>query len=462
MIGPSGGSMRLLEQAGAEGRIAARMERLPTTRWQVRIRVIIGTATFFDAFDSIAIASALPALATLWSLTPAQIGWLIGIGFIGQAIGALAVGSIAERWGRVTAATLSIGLFASMSLVCALAGGYQALLIGRFLQGIGLGGEVPVAATYINEIAPSRGRGRFFLIYECVFLFGALLSSLAGAYIVPRFGYRWMFVIGVVPAVLVLVLRRWCPESPRWLASRGRLAEADRVLSRIETAVARYAPLPPVAAGLVVALPHARTNWREILAGIYLRRSLVVWVLWFCSYLFTYGLLTWLPTIYRTVYKVPVQQSLVYGTLITLSGLLGGLVCAVLIDRVGRRIWMGVAFLTASVPVLLLALIDSAGLTTVITLVGLSSAAITTVTIVLYLYTPEVYPTRMRALGTSVATFWPRFSSFAGATLIGVILPAYGVRSVFLLFACVAALGGVVCLLGATETRNKVLEEISP
>lgn len=450
------------EQRFSEQAIAARIERLPHSAWHVRVRLIVGTATFFDAFDLVAIATVLPTLVTLWAMSPQQVGALISVGFAGQAIGAILFGWLAERIGRVKTATISIAIFAVVSLLCTLANSLEVLLVLRFIQGIGLGGEVPIAATYVNEIAKARGRGRFFLIYECIFLVGLLACSLAGAYIVPRFGYYWMFVLGGLPALLVVALRRYCPESPRWLASCGRGAEADAVLSGIEREVARSAPLPPADLDAVVARSHGRTNWTELFGHFYLRRTLVVWVMWFCSYLFTYGLLTWLPTIYRTVFHVSVQEALLYGAMASLLGLVGGIASALLIDRVGRRIWMTAAFALASLPMIVLALLGGGTLSGIVALSGLASLAINCVTVVLYLYTPEIYPTRMRALGSSWATFWPRLSSFIGANLVGMILPIYGTTGVFLLFAGISVVGAAACGAGAVETRGKVLEEISP
>src|SRR6266699_1666430 len=152
--------------------IVARLERLPTSWWQVKARIIVGVATFFDAFDALAIASVLPVIVPLWKLTPPQIGLMISAGFLGQLLGALLFGWIAERYGRMTAMVWSIALFAVMSLACALAWDYNSLLVLRTVQGIGLGGEVPVAAVFISELAKAQGRGRFVLLYELVFPIG--------------------------------------------------------------------------------------------------------------------------------------------------------------------------------------------------------------------------------------------------------------------------------------------------
>jgi hypothetical protein len=137
--------------------IVARLERLPTSWWQVKARIIVGVATFFDAFDALAIASVLPVIVPLWKLTPPQIGLMISAGFLGQLLGALLFGWMAERYGRMTAMVWSIALFAVMSLVCALAWDYNSLLVLRTIQGIGLGGEVPVAAVFISELAKAQG-----------------------------------------------------------------------------------------------------------------------------------------------------------------------------------------------------------------------------------------------------------------------------------------------------------------
>src|SRR5215468_7909119 len=187
--------------------IVARLERLPTSWWQVKARIIVGVATFFDAFDAV--------IVPLWKPTPPQIGLMISAGFLGQLLGALLFGWIAERYGRMTAMVWSIALFAVMSLACALAWDYNSLLALRTVQGIGLGGEVPVAAVFISELAKAQGRGRFVLLYELVFPIGLVAASLAGLWVVPHVGWQYMFVIGALPALLALVLRSLLPESPR-------------------------------------------------------------------------------------------------------------------------------------------------------------------------------------------------------------------------------------------------------
>ena len=226
--------------------IVARLERLPTSWWQVKTRIIVGVATFFDAFDALAIASILPVIVPLWKLAPQEIGFMISAGFAGQLLGALFFGWVAERYGRITAMIWSIALFAVMSLVSAFAWDYSSLLVFRVIQGIGLGGEVPVAAVFISELAKAQGRGRFVLLYELVFPIGLSAAALVGLWVVPHLGWQYMFVIGALPAFLALALRTLLPESPRWLAVRGRNAEAETAMAQIETQTRKATgqPLP--------------------------------------------------------------------------------------------------------------------------------------------------------------------------------------------------------------------------
>jgi hypothetical protein len=179
-----------------EQTIAARLERLPNSRWHVTVTVILGVAIFFDSFDSLAIAYVLPAIAPAWHIPPSSIGGLISVANFGQALGALTFGWAAERIGRVATARIAIALFAVMSLACAFTQNYEQLFVLRFLEGIGLGGEIPVASTYISEILRAERRGGRFLAYQMIFPVGLLASGVVGAMVVPKFGWQWMFVIG--------------------------------------------------------------------------------------------------------------------------------------------------------------------------------------------------------------------------------------------------------------------------
>ena len=214
----------------------------------------------------------------MWKLTGPEIGLLISAGFLGQLIGALLFGWIGERFGRMQAMIWSIATFAVMSLVCAFAWDYNSLLVFRTLQGIGLGGEVPVAAVYISELTKAKGRGRFVLLYELVFPIGLVAASLLAVWVVPNLGWQWMFYIGAMPAILALVLRALLPESPRWLAVHGRHAEADAV--RLDDRKRNAEIDRPAVAADAAGGQHARS---ARLAGRPVRPASICGARWWCG-----------------------------------------------------------------------------------------------------------------------------------------------------------------------------------
>src|SRR5579862_6555054 len=447
--------------SGTINDVVARIERLPVSWWHIKARIIIGVATFFDAFDALAIAFVLPVLVPAWKLAGPQIGLLISAGYLGQLGGALFFGWIAERYGRIRAMFWSILIFAVMSLACAFAWDYHSLVGARIIQGFGLGGEVPVAATYISELARAKGRGRFVLLYELVFPIGLVAAGFMGAWIVPRFGWQWMFVIGALPAFVAFFLQRLLPESPRWLATQGRQKEAQAALNWIEreTEKSTGQPLPPPQP--IIHSENKPASWSDLFGPLYLRRTLVVWVIWFSAYFFNYGLVVWLPTIYSTVFKLPLQQALQYGLITQAVGFCGALTCALTIDQVGRRPWFAFAFAMNAIALGALYVLGPDSPQRVLAFVSSGYFFVSVLSIGVYVYTPELYPTRARAVAVGTATAWLRFASILGPSLVGFAVGS-GLGTVFLMFAAVAVVGVVVTALFAVETKGRVLEDVSP
>jgi MFS transporter, putative metabolite:H+ symporter len=443
--------------------LVARLERLPVTPRLLLIRVIVGIATFFDAYTVLAIAFAMPSLVSEWKLTPTEVGLIISAGYLGQLFGAVIFGSIAERIGRLRTLFITIVLFVSMDISCLFAWSAASMVAFRFLQGVGTGGEVPVASAYINEFIGAEKRGRFFLLYEVIFPVGLMFAGMAGYFLVPIYGWKAMFIVGLVPSVLTIPLRWFMPESPRWLASKGRIAEADAVVKALEdNATRRGAALAQPVMRPIDHRATARSDWRELFKGIYLKRTLMIWVLWVCVYMINNGLITWLPTLYKGVFHLSLQTSLGYGWITSSVGVIASIVCALLIDKVGRKRWYATAFLLVTVPLLTLTWLGATSATEVLILATATYAILQTIAFSLYLYSAELYPTRLRCVGTGFGSAWLRAGSSIGPMLVGVIVGELGLRYVFSAFAAVALIGGAVTLLFAIETKGKVLEEISP
>ena len=446
----------------ASADLVTRLESVPFSKWHLRARVIVGSATFFDAFDALSLAFVLPVLVRQWNISSAQIGWLIAIGYLGQFAGALVFGALAERLGRIHSIAWATALMSVMSLACAATGSFSSLLALRLVQGIGVGGEMPVAAVYISELSKALGRGRFFLLYEMIFPVGLMATGQIGAVLVPTLGWQIMFLIGGIPGLLITALLLRLPESPRWLIGHGRLVEAEAIIREIEASTDRRMPSPTSDPDRPATFSGPQSSrWGELLSPIYRGRTVIVWTLWASAYFITNGLNNWMPTLYNRVYHLSLTQSLRAGTLTNVAQVIVLLACALVIDRIGRQRWTIACFGAGVVVLATLGLFAAHSAAGVIALVTLGYGLIGSVNAVLYLYTPEIYPTRMRALGTGAATCWLRLASAAGPLLVGYLVDAKGASSVFLMFAA----AGVIGALAATrmlETRNRRLEDIAP
>jgi MFS transporter, putative metabolite:H+ symporter len=449
-------------ERGDSRHVVARLERLPYCSWHLKMRLIVCTAWFFDAFDSVAIAYVVAPLIGLWHLKPDQIGPLIGIGFAGQLIGAIAFGWIAEQWGRRQSMLVTLLIFSLGSLACAAAPGYTALFWLRFIQGIGLGGEVPLMAAYVNEFAQAKGRGRFSLSVQVLFSIGILGVGLVSVYVVPHWGWRWMFIIGAIPALLAIPLRSMLPESPRWLASQGRAEEADRALSRIEAVARHEGKAVPALLADLPEVSEVRPRIADLFKGIYLRRTIAVWLMWIGAYFVSYGITAWMPSLFRFVYHLPVEQSLIYGLIISAVGLGGSFSALYLIEAIGRKPMLLLSLGVASVPLLAFAFLPHLTAVQTLILASVGFLFLTMSLLSLATYTAEIYPTQLRALGGGVASAWQRGASMVGTTAVGLVLPLWGINAVFVMFGLFALMGAVVTAFFAVETRAQVLEQVSP
>jgi MFS transporter, putative metabolite:H+ symporter len=450
---------------GDHYQIAARIERLPFSRWHLTMGVIVATGWFFDGFDALAIAYVLPVLRPLWHLSFGDVGLLIGMGYAGQLIGSIFFGWLSERIGRVPCFRYTLILYTVMSVVCAFAWDYNSLLWMRGIQGLGLGGEIPILAAYVGEFAKSTHRGRYGLGFQLWFSISFLFVAGISYWVVPNFGWQAMFLIGAVPAVIILPIRSFMPESPRWLANKGRFDEADMILCAIEDKISAHGakPLPPIPTN-VAAVKPSTARIGDLLRGIYRRRTLAVWTIWFCTYIIVYGLNTTMPTLLQGVYHATLHQAIAFGFYAAAAGLCFTISGIFLIDKYGRRPLFMLGLLCSSVPLTLLAWFNAPDLNLAIVMVlaMLSSAFNSILALGLSTYTAELYPTEMRAVGVGVGNAWVRFAAIVGPIFIGWAIPHLGLNAAYFVFAIFGLIGGLTVIFFATETTGKVLEVLSP
>ena len=219
------------------------------------------------------------------------------------------------------------------------------------------------------------------------------------------------------------------------------------------------APIPrPVREELAVQAPRSEATGN--VSSDYLRRTLIVWTLWMVAGFFTNGLVNWMPTLYRSFYGLPLGESLRAATLNNVAQIVVVLACALTIDRIGRKRWVLTCLVAGAVLMAALGAFAATSIVAVMAMTTLAYGVVSSVNAVLYLYTPEIYPTRIRARATGIATGWVRVSSACGQLLVGYFVAAEGTAFVFFMFAAVSLAGAVAATL-MLETRNRRLEEIA-
>ncbi|WP_244549086.1 MFS transporter [Bradyrhizobium canariense] len=429
------------------------------TSYQRGIFAIIATAWFFDSMDLGALTFVLGPIRQSFGLSTSQTGLLSSMSFLGMFIGAASAGVLADRFGRTRIFQVSMIFWGLGSILCGFASSVETLAAARVLLGFGMGMEFPVAQSMVSEIIPANQRGRYIALLEGFWPIGFIASGILSFAVLSFADWRWVFILQGIPAIFVLIVRRYVPESPRWLASHGEAARADAVMSEIEAKVSQRlngAPLPaPVPQSIDQQQSHGLST---LFAPGYARRTVMLWCLWFFALLGFYGLTTWLGALLQAK-GFAITKSVFYTILISLAGVPGFLTAAWSIEALGRKITLIGALLGAAIACYFYgAAADQtqlivAGLCMQFCAFGMWSA--------LYAYTPELYPTQIRATGTGFASAIGRVGSLIGPSLIGFILPTAGQSGVFALGAGAFVTAALVVLVLGEETKGRTLESIS-
>jgi putative MFS transporter len=372
---------------------------------------------------------------------------------------------LADKFGRRVVFQWSMVFWGAGSFLCAMASNVDQLVMFRILLGFGMGMEFPIGQAMVSELLPAKQRGKYVAMLEGFWPIGFICAGFLAYVLLPIGGWRSVFLALGIPSIFVLIVRRYVPESPRWLEGAGKHDEADSVMTRIEEKVRAaqgHRELPEPAPTLQREAQQNRSSFSELWKPGYARRTLMLWSLWFFALLGYYGITTWLGALLQQA-GYPVTKSVFYTVMISLAGVPGFLAAAHLLETWGRK------------PTLILMLLGSAasaflygstaanvgsqvqliafGLCMQFFMFGMWS--------VLYAYTPELYPTRARATGSGFASSVGRLGSLLGPMIIGVVLPAAGQVGVFGLGAASFVIAAAVVLLFGIETKGKTLEEIS-
>ena len=441
--------------------ILDRLERMPVGSFHYKLLLVTGLGWLFDSMDTGLIAFVLPVLAKEWGLSPEQMGWIGSIGLIGMALGAVISGTLADRIGRKKVFTITVLMYALATGMCALAWSYESLLFFRFLVGFGLGGELPVAATLMSEYAPTKLRGRFIVLLESFWGIGWLVAACISYLIIPQFGWKIAFVIGTLPALYVFLIRLHMPESVRYLISKNKIEEAKEIILDLEKKL--HVISKPFEKSLTAA-EMGSTNEKtpgplSLFNSSYMKRTIMLWLAWFGIVYSYYGIFMWLPSI---VFQqgFAVVKTFEYVLIMTIAQLPGYYCAAWLVDVIGRKYTLSIFLLMSGVASYFFG--NAASPETLLLWGATMSFFNLGAWGVIYTYTPELYPTSIRALGSGWAAGFGRIGGMIAPALVGIMLAnQLGIGNVFLMFAGVLIVVSLVVLSMGVETRQRQLEDIS-
>lgn len=490
--------------------ILAELETMPVGRFHYKLLLAAGLGWAFDSMDTGLIAFLMPKLAQEWQLSAGAIGLLGSIGLIGMAIGAILAGALADHWGRKRVFAAMVILYSLASALCALAPSYTWLVCFRFLVGLGLGGELPVAATLVTEYIPTRVRGRFVVLLESFWAVGWLLAAGLTYGIALDFGWRVAFLIGALPAIYVGLIRMHLPESVRFLLSKGKIDEAQAIICSIEESVGRglnkkvllremeklvvrneyeatkgdkngrmdegnsvaIEAVNPIGQSRIkddvrngkerelVNKGRAEVKQKISVMGLWTKAfrqsTLMLWITWFGLMFSYYGIFMWLP---QLVYQhgFSMTKSVAYVLVMTLAQLPGYGAAAYLVEHWGRKYTFVIFLLASGLAAWFFGGADS--LSSLLLWGTLMSFFNLGAWGVIYAYTPELYPTYIRGLGSGWAAGLGRLGGMAAPLLVGFLLSqAWMVSQIFLLFAFVFLMAAAAVLFLGTETKGKRLD----
>ncbi|QZY51573.1 MFS transporter [Leucobacter tenebrionis] len=450
--------------------LSQRLDALPFTRKHGRVLTGSGLGWALDAMDVGLISFIIAALVEHWGISKGESGLIASIGFLGMAIGASLGGLLADRFGRRQVFALTLLVYGAATGASALVGGIALLLVLRFFVGLGLGAELPVASTYVSEFAPARIRGRLIVILEAFWAVGWTAAALIGYFVVPASenGWRWAFALGAIPAVYALIVRWGLPESPRWLAGRGRTAEAERIVGEFESSAVRAGQavepgshaepgshVDPVEAREPAHRLGARSRLGGLWSAEFRLRTASIWLVWFCVNFAYYGAFIWIPSILVDA-GFDLVRSFGFTLIITLAQLPGYAVAAWLIEVWGRRLTLSLFLMGSAVSAVIFGTVHAEGATIA------SGMALSFFNLgawgALYAVTPEIYPTSLRGTGAGWAAGVGRIASIVAPLLVPLMLAAGGAGLTFAVFAVffVVAAGAT---WGLVDRRGEALDD---
>lgn len=384
---------------------------------------IAGLGWLFDAMDVGMLSFVMVALQKDWGLSTQEMGWIGSINSIGMAVGALVFGILSDKIGRKSVFIITLLLFSIGSGLTALTTTLAMFLVLRFLIGMGLGGELPVASTLVSESVEAHERGKIVVLLESFWAGGWLIAALISYFVIPKYGWEVAMILSAIPALYALYLRWNLPDSPRFQKVEKR--------------------------------PSVIENIKSVWSGEYRKATIMLWILWFSVVFSYYGMFLWLPSV-MVLKGFSLIKSFQYVLIMTLAQLPGYFTAAWFIERLGRKFVLVTYLIGTACSAYLFGVAES--LTVLIVAGMLLSFFNLGAWGALYAYTPEQYPTVIRGTGAGMAAAFGRIGGILGPLLVGYLVASQASLSLIFTIFCGSILIGVfaVIVLGQ-ETKQREL-----
>lgn len=468
-------------QRGSLDDVVARLERLPLASAVRRLVIVLALGCFFENYFLLMTAYVAPGMvksgifvakaSSFFDLH--SVGFFILSGFTGMMVGSSIFGFFADRFGRRPIFVWAMLWYSVTTAIMALQSEAIACDLWRFVSSIGLGLELVVVNSYVTELASSRVRGRAVALYQFTALLSVPLVAFASMILTPLSlfgvdGWRWVMFAGSAGVIIVWWLRRRLPESPRWLATMGRAAEADAVLCDIERTMERELgqPLPtPVAVSRstakapAAAVTAAVGSFAELFRVPYRRRTLMFIIQQLFMPIAFYGFQAWVPTL-LIAKGVAVTESLFYAFLIAFATPASPLVMSLFADRFDRKAQIAFGAVASALFIAAFTLLSSPALVVTFGLLVTFCKSIITTAIANYM--PECYPTRIRGRGHGLVYGVSRVMAAFSGLLIAYALGFGGIEAVGLVIFVSFTVVALITLALGPSVKGRTLEEISP
>jgi putative MFS transporter len=432
----------------------ARLDRLPISSFHRRVFWLIGAGMFFDGYDLYVGTNVLGATVQSGFSTLGQNAQFVSFTFLGMTIGSLVAGFLGDHFGRRFTYQFNLMVFGLASIAAAFAPNMETLIWIRFVMGLGLGAEIVVGYSTLTEFVPPHLRGRWLATMAMIVVSGLPVTALIGTFVIPQLGWRPMFVVAGIGALVVWYLRKALPESPRWLESRGRDAEAETLMQAIEREAATAGPLPPPAP----ATPAPSFGLRSLVGPTLLPRMVVGSVALISINTLIFGFVQWLPTFF-VQQGLSITRSFAYTLVIVMGSPIGCAIGAFAADYLGRRpsiigasvltILFGAIYPFVAAPWLLL----TVGFLLIVSIY-------IQVAILFGVYTPELFPTEVRLRANGICNTIGRAATIVSPFIVVALFRAYGVGGVLSLMIGLLIIQIIAVAVWGIEPAKRRLEAL--